>query len=92
MLGEESGKARRDRKRGISVPEGSISAPLLIMGAELGDSLPFGISLESSRNMAEYYNADFFEVKGATHPGMLMGEHSGKVVAKLTSWLKGLEI
>lgn len=88
MLGPESGQARRDRKVGISVPKGSIKSPLLIMGAELGDSVKFGISLQSSQKMAEYYGVEFEAVKGATHPGMVMGEKSGQVADHVTSWLK----
>lgn len=88
MLGDESGKARRDRKKGISVSH--LKVPLLILAGELGDSVPFGIPLDKSRKMSEYYNSDFKEIKGATHPGMLMGEHSDEVSKTIIDWLKDL--
>lgn len=88
MLGDESGKARRDRKRGISISH--LKVPFLILGAELGDSVPFGIAFEKSKKMSEYYNADFMKIKGATHPGILMGEHSDKVSKTVIDWLKSL--
>jgi len=87
MLGPESGHARRDRKRGISVPKESLNAPILMIGAELGKSVPFGISLESTKKMAKHYNAKLVEIKGATHPGVLMGVHAGRVSESIISWL-----
>ncbi|PCI29849.1 hypothetical protein COB55_01370 [Candidatus Wolfebacteria bacterium] len=87
MLGTESGLARRDRKRGISITKEEVHSPILMFGAELGKSVPFGISLESTQKMGEYYGAEVIEIKGATHPGMLMGEHSGEVATGITSWL-----
>jgi len=88
MLGMESGLARRDRKRGISVPKEALTSPLLFFGAELGDSLPFGISFEKSQKMAGYYGGELIEIKGATHPGILMGEHTQEVAEKIEAWLK----
>lgn len=90
MLGPESGLARRDRKRGVSIPKDKLTAPVLMMGAELGDSIPFGISAESTRTMAEYYDSDFIEVKGATHPGMLVGTHAPEVAGHIADWLEEL--
>lgn len=88
MLGGESGTARRDRKRGVSVPKESITAPTLFMGSEHGDSVDFGVSFEKTKKMSEYYGGELFGVKGATHPGILMGKHSGEVTEKITSWLQ----
>lgn len=87
MFGEESGNARRDRKRGISVPKESITMPYFIIAGELAGSLPFGISYEKSKAMAEYYNADFVEIKGATHPGVIMGVHAKETGDTISSWL-----
>jgi len=87
VFGEESGSARRDRKRGISIPKESIAMPYLIVGGELGGSLPFGISVEKSKAMAEYYSSDFVEIKGATHPGVIMGVHAKETGNAIASWL-----
>ena len=90
MLGPESGHARKDRKRGISVPKESLNSPILMIGAELGKSVPFGISFESTQKMAKYYDAELVEIKGATHPGVLMGVHADQVSESITSWLSKL--
>ena len=87
MFGPESGKARRERKRGISVPRESIAAPILFIGAEHGDSVEFGISFESTSRMAEYYESELVEIKGATHPGILIGEHAPEVARSLSEWV-----
>ncbi len=87
ILAPESGSARRDRKRGISIPKDKVNFPLLFIGAELGDSLPFGISAESTKNMAEYYSADLTEVQDASHPGILVGEHAEEAAQKIKEWL-----
>ena len=88
MFGPESGKARRERKLGISVPRESIAAPILFIGAEHGDSVEFGISFESTRQMAEYYESELVEIRGATHPGVLIGEHAPEVAHILSEWVK----
>jgi len=87
MFGPESGKARRERKRGISVPRESIAQPILFIGAEHGDSVEFGISFESTRQMAEYYGSELVEIQGATHPGILIGEHAPEVARSLSEWV-----
>lgn len=88
MLGSESGKARRDRKRGISVPKENLTSPLLFIGAVLGASVPFGIAIEKTRSMSEYYDAPLVEIDGATHPGIIMGSHTPEVIESMISWLK----
>lgn len=90
MLGPESGAARRDRKRGISVPKESLTMPLLMIGAELGGSVPFGITAASTKRMAEFYGADFAEVEGASHPGIVMGTHAGETAQAIAEWLRKL--
>ncbi|MBL4644438.1 MAG: hypothetical protein JKX80_01065 [Candidatus Pacebacteria bacterium] len=84
----ESGVARSDRKRGVSVPKESLTQPLLFVGAEKGTSLPFGIGIEKVRAQAEYYGAPAVEVKGATHPGILIGKHWKDSANAVLQWLK----
>lgn len=86
----ESGVARSERKLGISVPKEKILPPLLFIGAELGTSLPFGIGIEKSRAQAEYYDAPIVEIKGATHPGLLIGKHWKKAVEAILDFLNNL--
>ena len=88
MLGMESGVARSDRKLGISVP--NIKIPALFAGAELGDSLPFGIPQETAKKLAEVYKGDFMSVEGATHPGVLLGKHAEGGAQKVVEWLSKL--
>ena len=86
-LGVESGVARTERKKGVSVPKESLNQPLLFVGAEDGTSLPFGIGIEKVRAQASYYNAPVIEIKEATHPGLLIGRHWKESAQKILRWL-----
>ncbi len=88
MLEIESGVARSERKRGVSVPKEKLTQPLLFIGAEKGTSLPFGIGIEKVRTQASYYDAPIIEIKGATHPGLLIGRHWKKSAQAILGWLK----
>jgi len=90
MLGMESGVARSRRKMGISVPKESIQAPMLFIGTEKTDSVSFGVGIEKSRAMAEYYDGDFVKIEGATHPGILMREMWMKGAETIGNWVKKL--
>lgn len=90
MLGMESGVARSERKLGISVPKEKLSMPTLFVGGELGESVPFGIGIKTARAMADYYTKDVIEIKGATHPGILIGEHAMETAQKIEQWLSQL--
>lgn len=87
MLGMESGVARSERKRGISVPKERLSMPVLFVGSELGESAPFGIGIETAKAMSQYYEKEVLEIKGATHPGILMGHHAAEAAEKIEAWL-----
>lgn len=87
MLGGESGVARSERKCGISVPKESLTIPTLFVGGEKGTSVPFGIGIEVARKMAEFYEKEVIEVKGATHPGILMGKYSADAVMNIEAWV-----
>lgn len=90
MLGPESGVARSDRKRGISIPKESLTMPLLFIGAEFGKSVPFGIAGEVAEKFAQYYGGEFFPAQGATHPGVLIGEHAPTIAEHIAAWLDGV--
>jgi len=87
-LGKESGVARSDRKRGISIPREKMQSPLLFVGAENGESLPFGIGSSTSHLMADYYGGTFIEIPKATHPGILLGSESSEAASKISEWLE----
>lgn len=87
MLGKESGEARSQRKRGISVPKDELSMPTLFVGGSHGASVDSGIGIETARKLAEFYEKDVIEVEGATHPGILMGEHATDAINKINDWL-----
>jgi len=87
-LGVESGIARSDRKRGISISKEDLTQPLLFIGAEKGNSLSFGIGIEKVRKQAEYYDAPVYEIKGATHPGLLFGKHWKQTARSILEWLR----
>ncbi|MEX0918531.1 MAG: alpha/beta hydrolase [Candidatus Paceibacterota bacterium] len=87
MLGQESGVARSERKLGISVPKDKLSMPVLFVGSELGESVPFGIGIKTAQKMADYYEKEVIEIKGATHPGILIGKHAMDAVEQIEKWL-----
>ncbi|MDZ7725964.1 MAG: alpha/beta hydrolase [Candidatus Campbellbacteria bacterium] len=87
MLGAESGDARSERKLGISVPKESLTMPVLFVGGELGESVPFGIGIKTAQAMADYYEKEAIEIKGATHPGILIGENAHSAVEQIENWL-----
>jgi len=87
MLKTESGIARSERKKGISIPKDKLTQPLLFIGAENGASLPFGIGIEKAKKQAEYYGSKVIEIKGATHPGLLIGRHWKASALAMASWL-----
>ena len=88
MLTVESRVARSERKRGISIPREKLTQPTLFIGAEKGTSLPFGIGIEKARAQADYYNSDVVEIKGATHPGLLIGKHWKASAQAILKWIK----
>lgn len=87
MLGMESGAARSERKLGISISKDSLPMPVLFVGGELGESVPFGIGIRTAAAMADYYGKEVVEIKGATHPGILIGEHAMEAVSKIEGWI-----
>ena len=87
MLGMESGVARSERKLGISIPKEKLSMPTLFVGGELGESVPFGIGIRTAKVMADYYGKEVIEIKGATHPGILVGEHAMESAQKIAEWM-----
>ena len=89
MLGTESGVARSQRKKGISVPkEAYDEKPLLFIGSGNGTSVPFGIGIDSVRAQADYYEAPLAEIKEASHPGLIMGTHWNETVLSMIDWLE----
>ncbi len=87
MLGMESGVARSERKLGISIPKDKLPMPVLFVGGELGESVPFGIGIRTSKAMADYYGKEVIEIKGATHPGILIGTHAMEAVEAIGKWI-----
>lgn len=88
MLGVESGVARSERKRGISIPKESLKSPLLFIGAEKGTSVSFGIGIEKATAQAEYYGAPIIEIAKATHPGLLIGRYWKNSAKAILNWLE----
>ena len=89
MVGPESGNARRQRKLGVSVPKEALAnAQVAFVGGSLGTSLPFGISAESTQTMADFYNKRATIIDGATHPGIIAGNHADEVIRTITEFAK----
>jgi pimeloyl-ACP methyl ester carboxylesterase len=81
----ESGFARRQRKRGISVPHGSIRCPtLIVFGEEDGHFPP-----ELNRRLALFLAADTIGVPGMGHWGIVFHEAAvAETATKVDAWLR----
>jgi len=90
MLGMESGVARSERKLGVSIPKEKLLLPTLFVGAEHGESVPFGIGIKTARAMADYYEKEVVEIQGASHPGTLLGTHAMEAAEKIEAWMSAL--
>jgi pimeloyl-ACP methyl ester carboxylesterase len=82
---EESGMARRQRRRGISVAPGAIRAPSLVVFGEQDVHFP----AEVQRSLAIYLAGDAIPVPGVGHWGIVCHEEAVKLAApKIDDWLK----
>lgn len=82
---QESGFARRQRLRGISVPAESVTCPsLVIAGSE-----DRAIAADSSKAVAGYLNSLYIEVPGAGHWGPIVHQETVTDLARqLDGWLQ----
>lgn len=81
----ESGVARRQRQRGISVPAESVSCPVLVFAGENET----GFTPEQNKRLAELYGGQCIVLPDASHWGIVY--HSPTVAdaaMKLDSWLR----
>jgi pimeloyl-ACP methyl ester carboxylesterase len=83
----ESGFARRQRKRGISIAPGAVRCPVLLVHGELeneGDKTP-----ELNRRLAVYLGAERIEAAGAAHWGLVYSDRTVKELApQIVGWLE----
>ncbi len=81
----ESGMARRQRKRGISVPPGSIRCPALVVYGE--EDRQF--SPAENRRLALYLAGESVSIVGAGHWGIVCGERAvAEAAPKVDGWLR----
>ena len=77
--------ARRQRKRGVSVPPGSIRCPTLVVYGEADKQFP----TDECRRLALYLAADSLAVPGAGHWGVVYGERFvAEAAPKVDTWLR----
>ncbi len=82
----ESGFARRQRKRGIDVPAGSVRGTALVVYGERETAFP----PEMNRRTALFLGGDMLEVPGASHWGLVYSERAVRETApKVDGWLRG---
>lgn len=80
----ESGAARRQRKRGISVPPDRIRCPTLVITGERDRQFP----PTEGRKVAELYGAEHIIVPGASHLGVVAHvETAGGLATRVATWL-----
>jgi pimeloyl-ACP methyl ester carboxylesterase len=81
----ESGFARRQRKRGINVPAGSVRCPALLLYGERDSHFPPDLN----RRTALFLAADSIVVPGAGHWGLVYSEAAVRQAApKVDAWLR----
>lgn len=84
LLEDESGAARRQRKRGISIPTEQITCPVLVLTGERDRQFPPA----SGQHVAAYYRAEHRIVPGASHLGIVAHESTARDLARQVSgWL-----
>lgn len=82
---QESGFARRQRLRGISVPAESVTCPSLVIAG----SADAAITPESSRAVAQYLGSELLEVPGAGHWGPVYHDDTvAELAGHLDGWLQ----
>jgi pimeloyl-ACP methyl ester carboxylesterase len=82
---EESGMARRQRRRGISVAPGVIRSPSLVVFGE--QDVHFAPEIQ--RSLATYLAGDAISVPGVGHWGIVCHEESVKLATpRIDDWLK----
>ncbi len=82
----ESGFARRERKRGISIAPGAIRAPVLLLHGELETEEK---SPELNRRLAVYLGAERIEAPGSGHWGLVYSESAVQALApRVAGWLE----
>jgi pimeloyl-ACP methyl ester carboxylesterase len=81
----ESGLARRQRKRGISVPAASLRCPVLVIYGEEDRQFPPEVNAKT----AVYLDGDSLSVTGAGHWGIVYGERAVTEAAPAVDrWLR----
>lgn len=83
--GQDSGLARRERKRGIAVDAADVRCPAMLIYGERDRYFP----PELSRAIAAYYGADVLPVPSARHWGAVASESIVSILApSVDAWLR----
>ncbi len=80
---EDSGLARRERKRGIPVAA-TLGCPALVIAGDADAAIPFA----SSEATANYFGAELLRVPDAGHWGVVLGDVVPDLALRLDSWLR----
>lgn len=84
LLENESGAARRQRKRGISIPSERVTCPVLILTGERDRQFP----PTSGQRIAGYYRAEHRIIPGTSHLGIVAHEPTARDLARrVSTWL-----
>jgi pimeloyl-ACP methyl ester carboxylesterase len=82
---EESGMARRQRRRGVSLPPGAVRAPSLVVFGEQDTHF----APEYQRSLAIYLAADAMPVPRAGHWGVVCGDaFVAETAPRIDDWLR----
>lgn len=80
---DDSGLARRERKRGIPVHQ-DLRCPSLVIYGDADTAIPPADSAVT----AAYFGSDLVEVPGAGHWGIVLGDPVPDLAARLDAWLR----
>ena len=81
----ESGVARRERRRGISVPADSVTCPVIVFAGELET----GFTPDQNQRVAAHFGGQCVVLPGASHWGIVYhGPTVADAALKLDSWLR----
>ncbi len=79
---DDSGLARRERKRGIAVER--LTAPSLVIAGEQDTAIPFA----DSQATAKHLGAEFLRVPDAGHWGLVLGNDVPDLAVRVDAWLR----
>ncbi len=84
LFGKEAGAAAKEWRTGIEIDVSKVSCPVLVVGSDLDERIPPGVS----EKIAKFYHGDYLCCEGASHLGVLLGSNWERVARAVCQWLE----